>query len=480
MEFASESNILELLYFYNPWWKTGVVEKSFDKPMKRLPFYEGYKALLNESVRRAVLLSGARRTGKTTILYQTVSALLKENVSPKEILFISFDHPLLKMCSIDDVLKVYRNNISAEETLYCLFDEIQYSADWNNWLKVLYDMNPSIKIMATGSASPVLNDKTKESGVGRWTTIQVPTLAFYEYCELLNLPKPEFSDGIKPTQLYLLSKQELSDIMQKLTFLQPHFIRYLQVGGFPELALSKDDVYAQRMLREDIVDKALKRDLPALYPVRNIGEIEKVFLYLCYSSSNLINISTVCSELGVTRITLEKYIQYLEGSNLIYISKLVNMGPKQMLKSQDKIYIADAAVRNAVLMKDDITNDPAELGIVAETAVFKHVKSFSYNTATQVGYYREGDRNNEIDIVVQYSQNVPPIMIEVKYREEAEITAKDLIVSCSSDSHPNLVVTKRIDDYGLYEYPEGEKIFRIPAPVFLYLLGFVEAKKKAL
>ena len=157
-----------------------------------------------------------------------------------------------------------------------------------------------------------------------------------------------------------------------------HFIRYLQVGGFPELALSKDDIYAQRILREDIVDKALKRDLPSLYAIRNISDIEKVFLYLCYNSSNIINMNTVCKELQVNRTTLEKYIMYLEGANLIYVSSLVNVGPKQILKSQDKIYVADAALRNAVLMKDDTTDDAIELGIIAETAVYKHVKAFNY------------------------------------------------------------------------------------------------------
>lgn len=85
------------------------------------------------------------------------------------------------------------------------------------------------------------------------------------------------------------------------------------MGGFPELALSKDDVYAQRILHEDIVDKALKRDLPSLYPIRNISDIERVFLYLCYNSSNIINMNSVCKELQVTRNTLEKYILYLEG-----------------------------------------------------------------------------------------------------------------------------------------------------------------------
>ena len=67
-------------------------------------------------------------------------------------------------------------------------------------------------------------------------------------------------------------------------------------------------------------------------------------------------------------------------------------------------------------------------------------------------------------------------MIEVKYRDNSPISEKDLIVDLSQSEHPNLVITKTIDDFGLHEYKNGKKIFKIPAPVFLYLLGYVEAK----
>lgn len=476
MVLFTEENIIDLLYSYNPWWRTGVVQKEFDKKMKRTTYYEANKIFNNSEIRRTVLLSGARRTGKTTIMYQTISSLLKNNVSAKNILFVSFDHPLLKMCNINNVMDVYKRNISSEDKIYCFFDEIQYSENWNSWLKILYDTNPYISIMATGSASPMLEDKVKESGLGRWVTVQVPTLSFFEYCKLLEIEVIDLPENIKPTQLYLLSIQEQNDIMNKMAFLQPHFIRYLQVGGFPELALSHDDLYAQRILREDIVDKAIKRDLPAIYNIRNINDLEKVFLYLCYNSSNIINLQAICKELQINRVTLEKYISYLQSANLIYISKLINISSKQILKSQDKIYISDAAIRNAVLMKDDITDNPTELGIIAETAVYKHINAFSYNDYCQVGYFRGEDRNKEIDIVVKYNSNLPPIMIEVKYRENSKITESDLIVE-KYNNIPNLVITKNINDFGIRDYNGGKQIYKVSAPVFLYLLGYVEDKK---
>ncbi len=475
MEIARSENILNLLFSYNSWWQSGRVQEEFVKPMKRFAYYEAMNTFERSDIRRAVILCGARRTGKTTIMYQAIGELLARKVPPKNILFLSFDHPLLKLCPMDRVMEIYRSNLTSEEEIYCFFDEVQYASDWNRWLKILYDSNTRMHIMATGSASPVLYDKISESGMGRWTTIHVPTLSFFEYCELLQIAVPELPSDIKPTQMYLRPLQEQTEIFNKLSGLQVPFIRYLQVGGFPELALSPDDVYAQRVLREDIVDKALKRDLPSIYGIRNISDIEKIFLYLCYTSSNIINIQTLSKELdGVSRATVEKYIGYLESANLIYVSPLVNVGTKQLLKAQDKIYIADAAMRNAVLMRDDITNDPEELGIIAETAVYKHIKSFYYNEATQIGYYRGGKRDAEIDIVVK-SDKVT-IMVEVKYRDQAKISEKDAIVTMSEQRHPNLVITKRASDFGECAFGD-KKIYRIPAPAFLYLLGFVESQR---
>ena len=68
-----------------------------------------------------------------------------------------------------------------------------------------------------------------------------------------------------------------------------------------------------------------------------------------------------------------------------------------------------------------------------------------------------------------------PIMIEVKYREDSSILEKDMIVELSSNDRPNLVITKRPDDFGMQEYKNGNKVYKIPAPVFLYLMGYVES-----
>ena len=179
--------------------------------------------------------------------------------------------------------------------------------------------------------------------------------------------------------------------MTKLSMVQNHFIRYLQIGGFPELALANDDLAAQQLMREDVVDKVLKRDLPSLYKIRNATELERIFLYLCNVSSDIVSIDAIAKELnGVSRQTVENYIQYMESANLIYRSWPVQLAGKHILKARAKVYIADAAIRNAVLMDESLLTNPTELGKIVETSVYKHVAAFYYREAASIGYFRNG------------------------------------------------------------------------------------------
>jgi predicted AAA+ superfamily ATPase len=432
------------------------------------------KRLQQTDIRRIVVLTGARRVGKTTIQYQMIEDLLKNGIPPQKILFLSMDHPMLKLSGFNDILECYHENIYAEQDVYFFFDEAQYAHDWDKWLKTIYDMQPDTKVVATGSASPVLAKGNQESGTGRWSVIQVPTMSFFEYCELLDLDLPDLSEDLKITTLARKTEQDRTHIMLQLSRIQNHFNRYLLVGGFPELAIADNDLMAQQIMREDVVDKVLKRDLPSLHNIRNPMELERIFLYLCNVSSQVVSIEAIAKELkGVSRPTVENYIQYLESANLIYQSWPISMAGKKVLKARPKIYIADSAIRNAVLMDESLITDPVEMGKIVETAVYKHVAAFNYQQATSVGYYRGSRKSKEIDIVVDYP-NIKYILIEVKYREDAPISDDDAISELSGEALAAIVVTKNENDFGIQKTKSGREIIRIPAFAFLYLLGHAE------
>lgn len=474
MAIATQEQILKVLKAFNPWWSSGIVYSDFTKSYRRFAYYEAMKRLDEKDLRRTVVLTGTRRVGKTTIQYQMIETLLKRGIPAQKIVFVSMDHPMLKLSNLDEILECYHNNVYAEQDCYYFFDEIQYASDWDKWMKILYDTQPKTQMVATGSASPALIKGSSESGAGRWSVIQVPTLSFYEYCQLIGVKVPELGPEIRPTAFLGMSQQERTAVMIKLEDMQKHFMRYLQVGGFPELALASNDLRAQEIMREDVVDKVLKRDLPALYNIRSAIELERIFLYLCNVSSEIVSFERIANDLGsVTRPTVENYIRYLESANLIYQSWPVEMGGKKVLKASPKIYIADAAIRNAVLMDDDVLTNPVELGKMVETAVYKHVAAFYYQQATRVGYYRGGKKDKEIDVVVEYPKT-KNILIEVKYREQAPVPDDAMICELSSEASASIIVTKRADDYGVHNAPNGKKLIRIPAFAFLYLLGNAE------
>lgn len=451
-----------------------MVNPKMTKSYKRFAFYEAMKRLNEPDIRRTVVLTGTRRVGKTTIQYQMIDALLNDGIPPQKIVFISMDHPMLKLSQFQEVLDCYHENIYADQDVYYFFDEIQYASDWDRWLKIIYDNQPDTRVVATGSASPALMKGSRESGAGRWSVIQVPTLSFYEYCELLGLDIPDIPENLKVTDLLNKTQIERTQIMLQLSKVQNHFMRYLQVGGFPELALADNDLMAQQIMREDVVDKVLKRDLPSLYSIRNATELERIFLYLCNVSSEIISIDAITKELnGVSRATVENYIHYLESANLIYQSWPVDMSDKKILKARPKIYIADAAIRNAVLMDETIMTDPVGMGKVVETAVYKHITAFYYKFATSVGYFRGGKKNKEIDIVVDYPK-IKNILIEVKYREGAPISNSDAIVELCENASAAIIITKTANDFGVHNTPSGKELLRIPAFAFLYLLGNAE------
>lgn len=474
MAITTKSQILKVLKAFNPWWATGSVHSDFTKNYRRFAYYEAMKRIDQTDLRRTVVLTGTRRVGKTTIQYQMIDTLLTRKIPPQRIVFISLDHPLLKLSAFNDILECYHENICPDQNVFYFLDEIQYVADWDKWLKTIYDMQPETHMIATGSASPALMKGSTESGAGRWSVIPVPTLSFFEYCSLIGVDVPDLGPDIRPTAFQHMTQAERAAIMLKLEPVQNHFIRYLQVGGFPELALASNDLMAQQIMREDVVDKVLKRDLPSLYNIRSATELERIFLYLCNVSSNIVSFSALAKELdGVSRPTVENYIHYLESANLIYQSWPVEMAGRRVLKAQPKIYIADAAIRNAVLMDDDVLTNPIELGKMVETAVYKHVAAFYYQQATRVGYFRGGRSGNEIDIVVDYP-NIKNILIEVKYREQAPVSNTDAIIELSDQASAGIIITKRADDYGTHHAPNGKELIRIPAFAFLYLLGNAE------
>jgi predicted AAA+ superfamily ATPase len=205
-------------------------------------------------------------------------------------------------------------------------------------------------------------------------------------------------------------------------------------------------------LRDQVIAKALKQDIPRSFDIRDVDSLSNLFTYFCYNTSEAISVDTISKTLGIDRATCNHYIGALEKANLIYISEQLNLGGKKPLKPRKKVHIADYGVKCSVTRNMDIETNATEFGAAIETITYKHTRDYFEgidDQLYQVGYNRT-DNGQEIDIVVRENANDIQY-IEAKYRNDSVIKDTDGIVVYGMKNTPGYVITKNPEDYGICE-----------------------------
>ena len=473
---AHRNELMAVLRQFNPWWKG---ERIADLPVwKRAAFNEIQLWVKTPPAPRAVLLSGARQIGKTTLMLQSVQDLINAGVHPSQILYATFDHPLVKLTGLDGLLDLWREMEPAREGAeYVFLDEIQYTKDWQTWLKHQVDFHKLRRITVTGSATPLVAEG-QESGAGRWHTIRLATLSFYEFLQIKKVPVPDLPHVLSLRDLVDWNEADFVRTGVDAKPLTGHFYDYLLRGGFPQCAQVENVVAAQKLLREDIVDKVLKRDMTALYGVRRILELEQTFLYLCLHDGGLLDMVDLGKNLEVKKATATSYIHLLEAAHLIHRLPPFGYG-KEVLRGRYKIYLADAAIASSVLLKGkSLLEDAAGLGLAVETAFFKHL--FARQSLQNVDFsYWRGKREREVDLIAQVEGRLVPF--EVKYRQQSTGWGelKGMVEFCTERKIAlGYVITKDSADFGVMSQgsglENGLRVVKIPAPLACYWLGKLE------
>lgn len=478
---ASPAELFGVLRQYNPWWSGG---RFPDLPKwRRAAFQEILAWAEQPPAGRALLLSGARQVGKTTLYLQAIETLLDRGVAPGNIVYATFDHPLLKLIGLDALLRLWREFVPvAEGPEYLFLDEIQVTKDWQVWLKHQVDFEKRRRIAVTGSATPLVTEG-QESGVGRWQTIRLATLSFYEYLQLKRLEAPSLPKVDSLLEILAWDDAKRIRVAEEARPLSALFHEYLLRGGFPQSALVESIPLAQKLLREDIVDKVLKRDMTALFGVRRVLELEQVFLYLCLHDGGQLDLQELCKNLQLKRPTVANFISLLEAAHLIY--RLMPFGyGKQVLRGRPKIYLADPAIGPGVLLKGKaLLDDPDGLGRAVETAFFKHVFTRYYARSIGFSYFR-GKRDEEVDIIADLDGQLVPF--EVKYRGQNHTGLGDLrgmLEFCTAHGlERGYVITREFSDFSVLTTNPGKntiQLLKIPAPMACYWLGRSELESAA-
>lgn len=362
------------------------------------------RRLLQEvKLRRAVVLLGPRRVGKTILIRHLIADLLRQGVSASHIAYVEMDHPLLHGQSLEALIRQIEEATPGNEgTRYLFFDEIQSHKDWEKHLKPLVDHRPDLKILVSGSAAAALKRQSTESGAGRFTDFLLPPLTFSEYLQLRQEPAAIIEEE---PGLY-----NLADIVQ----LNMQFSEYVNYGGYPELALSPTvRSNPERFVKSDIVDKVLLRDLPQLYGIKDIQELNSLFTLLAFNTAEEVSFEQLSQRSGVGKQTIQKYIEYLEAAFLIKRVFRVDQDGKRYQRERNfKVYLTNSAMYTG-LFGAKSPDDP-EFGHLVETALFAQ----RFHEDARLNYARWGAEDCEVDLV-ESSQALKPIAaLEIKWSDK--------------------------------------------------------------
>ena len=283
---------VELLSRFNNWWITGKVKRELLFSYKRYLFQ---KLLQNLEGRQMVLLTGLRRIGKTVLLYQLINELLQKGVKPRNIFYFSFDE---ERYGLEEVINTYRNEVLKhnleKERVFLFLDEVQKSENWANQVKIWYDLYPNLKFFLSGSASLILQRKTKESLAGRIFEFVLSPLTFREFLELKNIDV-KFQD-IKIYQERIL----------------PFFFDYLRKSGFPEIIDEESDEKIRLYLKNSIVDRIIYKDIPLEFGIKDLELLETLVKIIFTQPGLIVNFDAFARNLKRDKKTIINYIFYLK------------------------------------------------------------------------------------------------------------------------------------------------------------------------
>jgi uncharacterized protein len=466
MQEISSEEIIQRIRLENPWWQSPYTIIPAYKDMKPRAYFRLLFPLTKKrDVRRAVVLMGPRRVGKTVMIHHAIQCLLEEGVSPSNLCYFSVDHPIYNGLSLDKLLGYYTKATGVDhktEKIYVFFDEIQYLRKWEVHLKSVVDTYPNIKALASGSAAAALRMKSEESGAGRFTNFLLPPLTFYEYLDLLG--KTDLLETKSDT-----TKDSNFFTARNIDELNEQFIQYLNFGGYPEVIFSTQiQADPARFIKSDIIDKVLLRDLPSLYGISDIQELNYLFTALAFNTGQEVSLEELSQNSGVAKNTIKRYIEYLEAAFLIKLVHRIDRNAKRFRRANFfKVYLANPSMRAALF--SPLRADDGAMGALTETAIFS--QWFHYEAHTL--YYARWNEG-EVDIVsIKAADQKVFWAVEVKWSDrfcENPWELKNVISFCRANNLDSVQVTSRTKT--ARSEVNGVEINFIPASTYCYTLGF--------
>ncbi|BCS91098.1 MAG: hypothetical protein ARM1_0555 [Candidatus Micrarchaeota archaeon] len=368
----NDMEVSDALRLLNSWWTSGKVKSELVKPYRRPVFSEVYDLL--ENYKEVIILTGLRRVGKTTIMYQIIDELLKK-VKPTSIIYFTFDYGNADITAVLDAYQQLTNIDWKEEKIYLFLDEVQKLKSWSQQVKILYDAFPNIRFVLSGSASLQLEKDAIDNLAGRYYLVEVPVLSISEYYSL------KYDKIIENVKLY---EEEIGRELET-------YIR----RPFPELAKVTDEARAYEYIRESVIAKIVSQDMLQEFEKVDIPLLNSLVSIFFAEPGMILNIDSLSRTLKKRKQEIERHIHMLEFAKIIRIVK--NYRPSVLSESRKlrKVYPYDISLALA-------ENPSLEKGKITEALIVSRLDIKLY--------WREG--NKEIDCLIGDRKDLIPIEVK--------------------------------------------------------------------
>ncbi|OAZ03788.1 ATP-binding protein [Flavobacterium succinicans] len=327
---------------------------------------------------KAIVVFGARQVGKTS--------LIKNTVKNHPYLWLNGDEPdtqlLLENITSDRLKALIGNNTML------IIDEAQMIHNIALLIKRMVDNFPEIQVIASGSSAFELADKTKESMMGRKEELQLFPLNFAELVKHTNF--------IEETRLV------------------PHRLVF---GYYPEVVNHPGQ---EEKILNDLVDGFLYKDILNLDGIKKSATLQRLVQMLAYRIGSEINYSSLANELGISRLTVEKYIDILEKNFIVFSLPAFSKNQDNELKKGRKVYFWDNGLRNRIIKNFNPIELRDDVGALWENFIIsERKKKLIYENQFKDTYFWRNTQQAEIDYLELKNTEIEAF--EIKYNPNQKV-----------------------------------------------------------
>jgi len=331
--------------------------------------------------KQITVLTGIRRSGKTTILKQLLKSIVLNNK-----IYLDFERldvrELFTEKNYDNIVQVLeRRGLNFKKKTYLLLDEIQLLPSVISPIKYLYD-HYDVKFVLTGSSSYYLKNLFSESLAGRKKIFELYPLDFGEYLLFNNVTA-------KPVDL-----AKTKHLVAEYERLKQHYLQYLSFGGFPEVVLAVD-IEQKNDLLADIISSYISVDIKSLADFRDEQNIYKLIKLLAQRVGTRMDYSKLARSAGVSLPTVVSYVELFVKTYLVSLVPVYTSSPDKEIVKAKKLYFVDNGLLNTLA---DVSS-----GAELENAVYNQLRGYG-----NLSYYARRS-GVEIDFILNDT-----IALEVK------------------------------------------------------------------